>query len=140
MVGFGATKYFKASQKADRNSISSSDLAAVVNRSTLKLATSDSMLPELQHRRHDDDHGKRERQENLPAEPHQLVVAVARHHGLDHGEQEEQEANFQREPYHARIPGEWRNGTGGSQPPRNRIVPSPHIRTTATYSPSMKSI
>ena len=27
--------------------------------------------------------------------------------------------------------------TGGSQPPRNRIVVSAHIRTMATYSPSM---
>ena len=28
---------------------------------------------------------------------------------------------------------------GGSQPPRNRIVIIAHIRTMATYSPSMKS-
>src|SRR6195256_6658315 len=32
------------------------------------------------------------------------------------------------------------NGTGGSQPPRNRIVVSAHIVTTATYSASMKSM
>src|ERR1044072_6222843 len=31
-------------------------------------------------------------------------------------------------------------GNGGSQPPRNRTVPRPHNSTTATYSPSMKSI
>src|SRR5690348_8636508 len=31
-------------------------------------------------------------------------------------------------------------GNGGSQPPRNRTVPRPHIRTMATYSPSIKSI
>src|SRR5262245_14913054 len=28
-------------------------------------------------------------------------------------------------------------GTGGNQPPRNRIVPSAHIVAIATYSPSM---
>src|SRR5512144_1586449 len=109
MVGLGATKYFMASQNADRNSASSIDLAAVVRRLTLKLSTSGSMLPELQDRRHDDHHGERQRQEHLPAEPHQLVVAIARDHGLDHGEQEEQEAGFQREPYHARNPGEGRD-------------------------------
>src|ERR1700730_8557846 len=32
------------------------------------------------------------------------------------------------------------NGTGGSQPPRNRIVISAHIVMTATYSVSMKSM
>src|SRR5262245_21423758 len=31
-------------------------------------------------------------------------------------------------------------GNGGSQPPRNRTVPSAHNSTTATYSPSMNSI
>ena len=29
--------------------------------------------------------------------------------------------------------------TGGSQPPRNRIVVSAHMVTMATYSPSMNS-
>src|SRR5581483_8296834 len=109
MVGFGATKYFMASQKADRNSVSSIDLAAVARRLKVKLSTSGSMLPELQHRRYDDNHGERERQEYLPPESHQLVVAIARHHGLDHGEQEEQEAGLQGEPYHARYPGEGRH-------------------------------
>src|SRR3954470_10415822 len=39
-------------------------------------------------------------------------------------------------------PGIQVNGTksnGGSQPPRNRIVVSAHIRTTATYSPRKNS-
>src|SRR4029078_2384264 len=31
-------------------------------------------------------------------------------------------------------------GNGGSQPPRNRTVPSAQSSTTATYSPSMNSI
>ena len=40
------------------------------------------------------------------------------------------------------IPGTQVNGTtstGGSQPPRKRIVVSAHISTIATYSPSMNS-
>src|ERR1700731_4116688 len=36
--------------------------------------------------------------------------------------------------------GNGENGTGGSLPPRNRIVVSAHIVTTATYSASMKRI
>src|SRR5215475_8073891 len=31
-------------------------------------------------------------------------------------------------------------GKGGSQPPKKRMVPSPHIKTTATYSPSINNI
>ena len=40
------------------------------------------------------------------------------------------------------MPGTQVNGataTGGSQPPRNRIVVSAHISTIATYSPRKKS-
>ena len=40
------------------------------------------------------------------------------------------------------MPGTQVNGatsTGGSQPPRNRIVVSAHMVTIATYSPSMNN-
>src|SRR4029079_3508633 len=46
-------------------------------------------------------------------------------------------------PMNQNTPGiQVKGGTGnsGSQPPKKRIVPSPHIRTMATYSTSMTSI
>ena len=58
---------------------------------------------------------ERERQEHLPAEPHQLVVAVARHDRLHHREHEEDEADFEHEPDDARHPGE-RREVEGRQP------------------------
>src|SRR5262249_27651592 len=67
------------------------------------------MLPKRQDGRYDDDHGERQWQEDLPPEPHQLVVAVTGDHGLDHGNQEEQEANLPDEPYHTRNPSEGRD-------------------------------
>src|SRR6476469_1507902 len=97
MVALGATKYLRASQKADRNSISNIDLAASARRFTTG-SPSGAVLPELQYRRDQHDKSKRQGQEDLPAKPHQLVVAIARHHGFDHGEQEEQEAHLEREP------------------------------------------
>src|ERR1700761_2674248 len=56
----------------------------------------------------DGDHGQRQRQEDLPAEPHQLVVAITRHDRLGHGEQEEHEQRLEREPDDARHPGKRR--------------------------------
>src|SRR6476646_3372683 len=53
-------------------------------------------------------HGERQRQEHLPAEPHQLVVAITRHDRLDHGEHEKEEKRLEREPDHARNPCERR--------------------------------
>ena len=44
---------------------------------------------ELQHAGHDHHHRQRQRQEHLPAEPHQLIVAVAWHDRLRHREHEE---------------------------------------------------
>ena len=63
---------------------------------------------ELEDEGDDDDRDERERQEHLPAEAHELVVAVARHHGLHHGDHEEQEARLEDEPDQARHPGEGR--------------------------------
>ena len=47
--------------------------------------------PVLQDAGDDGDHRKRKRQEHFPAQPHELVVAVARHDRLHHGEEEEHE-------------------------------------------------
>src|SRR3990172_5205280 len=102
MVALGATKYFMASQKAETNSVSSRDLAVSLKRLTRTLPS--HLLPELQHCRHDHDHGARQRQKHFPAEPHQLIVAIARHEGLDHGDEEKQEANLADEPEDPRNP------------------------------------
>src|SRR6478672_6848245 len=97
MVAFGRTKYFMASQKAEANSVSNRALAVSAKRFTLFLS-SRPLLPKLKNGRYDHDHGERQWQEDLPPEPHQLVVAVTGHHGLDHGNQEEQEANLSDKP------------------------------------------
>ena len=58
----------------------------------------------LQHQiARDQEHpDQRDRQEDLPAEPHQLVVAVARHGRLHPGEDEEEEQDLAEEPEDAR--------------------------------------
>src|SRR5215471_21769572 len=52
----------------------------------------------LQHARDDRDHGKRDRQEDLPAEPHQLIVAVAGHERLYERKHEEHSERLEQEP------------------------------------------
>src|SRR6185436_12981611 len=112
MVAFGRTKYFMASQKAETNSVSNKALAVPARRFTGRLLSC-SLLPKLERGRYDHDHGERQWQEDLPPEPHQLIVAVTGHHGLDHGDQEEQEADLPDEPYHAWNPGEGRDRKEG---------------------------
>src|SRR5208337_1407842 len=63
---------------------------------------------ELKHRRYYYDHDERDRQEHLPAEPHQLVVAIARHEGLDHREAENHRPHLDEKPDDAGHPGEGR--------------------------------
>src|SRR3954447_11839345 len=66
-----------------------------------------AILPhDHQHARDDHHHGERDRQEDLPAEAHQLVVAIARHEGLHERDPEEEEADLQHEPDDARHPRE----------------------------------
>src|SRR3712207_506956 len=57
---------------------------------------------QLQDECDDHDGRERQRQEDLPAEPHQLIVTVTRHYRLHHGDEEEQEADLQHEPDDAR--------------------------------------
>ena len=63
---------------------------------------------ELQHGGGDDDPAERHRQEHLPAQPHQLVVAVAGQRSLGPAEDEQQEHDLEAEPHEARHPGEGR--------------------------------
>src|SRR6478736_2873898 len=93
-----------ARKNADTNSDKSSERAVALT--LILIATSCRRDPgEMQHAGDDDHHRQRQWQENLPAEPHQLVVAVARHDRLRHRKQEEHEKNLEREPDHSRHPG-----------------------------------
>ncbi len=79
---------------------------------------------------------RRHRQEHLPADPHQLVIAVARHDGLHHGEHEEEERTSWR-PSTARR----RAGPGSATASRRRTAAT-SARTSgrsAIYSPAMNS-
>src|SRR6202042_3825482 len=96
-----------ARKNADTNSESSSERAVALMLTLI--ATSFRRDPrELQHTRDNNHHRHGQRQENLPAEPHQLVVAVARHDRLRHRKHEEHEKYLEHEPDHAGHPGEWR--------------------------------
>src|SRR3954466_12627776 len=97
-----------ARMNADTNSFSSSDFAAVATLMMSSLSWPASLRREpgkMQNARDDDHRGERNRQKHLPAQPHQLVVAIARHDRLRHREQEEHEADLQHEPDHAGHPG-----------------------------------
>ena len=61
-----------------------------------------SITRQHQPARDEDDEQQAERQEDLPAEPHQLVVAVARHGRLHPAEDEEEEAHLGEQPDDAR--------------------------------------
>src|SRR5947209_6527923 len=49
------------------------------------------------------------RQDNLPSQPHELIIAIARDERVRHGEQEEYERRLEGEPDRPRHPGEGRN-------------------------------
>src|SRR5712664_1074924 len=72
-----------ARKNADTNSESRSE-RAVALMLTLIATSFRRDVSEMQHARDDHHHRQRQRQEYLPAEPHQLVVAVARHDRLRH--------------------------------------------------------
>src|SRR6476646_3807487 len=94
-----------ARKNADTNSDNSSERAVALT--LILIATSYRRDPrEMQDAGDDDHHRQRQWQENLPAEPHQLVVAVARHDRLRHRKQEEHEKYLQREPDHAGYQGD----------------------------------
>src|SRR5712664_4603612 len=97
-----------ARKNADTNSDSSSE-RAVALMLTLMATSFRRDVSEMQHAGDDNHHRQRQRQEHLPAEPHQLVVAVARHDRLRHRKQEEHEKYLEREPDHPGYPGERRD-------------------------------
>src|SRR5271165_5656093 len=94
-----------ARKNADTNSDSRSERAVALTLMTTSLRRD---VGEMQYAGDDDHHRQRERQEHLPAEPHQLIVAVARHDRLRHREHEEHEKYLEREPDHPGHPGERR--------------------------------
>src|ERR1700710_876614 len=98
-----------ARKNADTNSVSSSERAAVLIL-TLIATSLRRDAGEMQHAGNDHHHPERQRQEHLPAKPHQLIVAVARHDRLRHRKQEEHEKYLEHEPYDAWHPGERRIG------------------------------
>src|SRR6266702_6990872 len=97
-----------ARKNADTNSDSRSE-RAVALMLTLMATSLRRDAGELQHTGHNHHHRQRQWQEHLPAEPHQLIVAVARHDRLRHRKQEEHEEYLEREPEHAGYPGERRD-------------------------------
>src|SRR6202040_4102722 len=96
-----------ARKNAETNSDSSSERAVAL---TLILMSTSLRrdVGKMQHAGDDDHHRQRQRQEPLPAEPHQLIVAVARHDRFRHREHEEHEKYLEHEPDDSRYPGEWR--------------------------------
>src|SRR3546814_10438329 len=63
---------------------------------------------------------QRERQEHLPAQTHQLVVAVARHGGAHPDEDEQQDEDLQAKPDDARNPVERRDVEGRQPAPEEQ--------------------
>src|ERR1700761_2197536 len=88
-----------ASTKAPVKSIRAAPLTAWLMR-----AANDMLRSPLGRRSEDapggdeDDRGERGGQEHLPAQPHELVVAVAGHDGLGHGDHEEGDDDLDQEP------------------------------------------
>src|SRR6266568_198896 len=96
-----------ARKNAETNSVSSSERAVALMLTLI--ATSFRREPcKLQHGGDDNHHPQRQRQEHLPAQPHQLIVAVARHDRLRHRKHEEHEKYLEHEPDDAWHPGERR--------------------------------
>src|SRR6202042_2563536 len=106
-----------ARKNADTNSASSSE-RAVALMLTLIATSLRSDPREMQHAGDDNHHRQRQRQEPLPAEPHQLIVAVARHDRLRHRKHEEHEKYLEYEPDDSGYPGERRQ--------RDRRQPAAH--------------
>src|SRR5262245_26383494 len=95
-----------ASTKPVTNSIKNKPLAArssLIASSFHRAGRQRAVLDDSSDDRH---HCKRQWKEHLPAEPHELIVAITWNHGLGHREQEEHKQRLKREPNHARYPGE----------------------------------
>src|SRR5688572_33508644 len=98
MVTFGRKTYLSVSHMPLSSSWSRK-LLAVRLRTVMTLPSLiRQQVEEHQHARRQHDEAERERQEHLPAEAHQLVVAVAREGRTHPQEAEGNEADLHREP------------------------------------------
>ena len=93
------------------------------------------IVPELHDAADDSNHSERKGQKHLPAQPHQLIVAVTRNNRFNEREHEEYEQALEHEPDHSRIQVNGMTPNGGSQPPRNKIVVMAQMVKIAMYSP-----
>src|ERR1700688_973008 len=91
---------------ARKNAVTNSQRKMVLAARSSLIASSLCRYVVLDDGGDDRHHRQRQRQENLPTQPHQLIVAITWNNGLDHGEHEKQEQRLEREPDHARHPGE----------------------------------
>src|ERR1700729_3461924 len=106
-----------ARKNAETNSLSSSERAVALMLTLI--ATSFRRDPrKLPPSGDNPRHRKRQRKEPFPAQPHQLVVAVARHDRLRHRKHEEHEKYLEPEPDDSGYPGERRQ--------RDRRQPAAH--------------
>src|SRR6476469_5853286 len=99
-----------ASTKPVTNSIKNKPLAARSSLIASSLHRAGCQRTVLNDASDDCHHRQRQRQKHLPAEAHELVVAIAWNHGLGHGEQKEHEQRLEREPDYAGHPGKRRIG------------------------------
>src|SRR5438067_546329 len=75
----------------------------------------------------------RKRQQDLPAEAHQLVVAQARQRGADPDEQHHEDEHLASITKGSTQPGGW-IPNGNSQPPRNIVAAMPEATSMLRYS------
>src|SRR5437899_5205098 len=101
--------YFSVSAKPTTSS-ESRKARAVRSREAMTISLKEFGNPatELQHGGGQHDPAQRHRQEHLPAQPHQLVVAIAGQCSLGPAEDEQQERDLEREPDDAGHPSEGR--------------------------------
>src|SRR3954451_24809575 len=101
--------YLKVSRKPPTSSESRNERAVRSREAMVRsLLWFRNPAAELQHGGGEDDPAQRHGQEYFPAEPHQLVVAVARQGALGPREDEQKQRDLDGEPDDARNPGEGR--------------------------------
>src|SRR6266852_244649 len=101
--------YFSGSAKRATSS-ESRKARAVRSREAMTIPQEELGNPaaEMEHGGGADDPAQRHGQEHLPAQPHQLVVAIAGQRSLGPAEDEQQERDLGAEPHEAWHPGEGR--------------------------------
>src|SRR5471032_1297977 len=113
--------YFRVSRNPDTISVRRNERATRSREAMMRsLLVLRNPAAELQHGGGEDDVAQRHGQEDLPAQPHQLVVAIARQGSLGPREDEEKEGDLESEPQHApradrRQEREWRHPAAEEQ-------------------------